>query len=251
MELTAEVCSDRHMDSVSERVRALRTKLKLTQMDVAARSGGLLDQGRVAKIESGRNKMSTRASQLAMAKGLGLSPSDFDAYLDGSLPIVDAVARAKGATPPPGPRVERESAPGDTDGSPFGDSLSFAFDAKAGHRPEDMDSVRRAIKRPRAWAKENVDLVKVLRACLDAARDLRLEGKVVDSDELMLRLAAGRGAVAESAHAGRVASGRAAIDALTTAGDASLGDELGPVDPKKVAQRKATAAKGARRGREE
>ncbi|MFO0605011.1 MAG: helix-turn-helix transcriptional regulator [Polyangiales bacterium] len=78
----------------SERVRALRHALKLSQSALATRTGGL-DQSEVNKIEVGRNQASTHRVLAALARGFGLPLDDLVAYLDGALDLKTMVSRCQ------------------------------------------------------------------------------------------------------------------------------------------------------------
>jgi transcriptional regulator with XRE-family HTH domain len=66
----------------AERVRSLRTALKLKQSDVAIRSGSL-PQTTILKIEKGRNKATSYAVREALGRSFGLSTAEMSDFLDG------------------------------------------------------------------------------------------------------------------------------------------------------------------------
>ena len=82
-------------DSPGNKIRALRTRLGLTQEGVAERGGGI-DRTEVVAVETGRNKATTVRIRGALARGLGLSIEQLGAFLSGDLGIdeVETLARA-------------------------------------------------------------------------------------------------------------------------------------------------------------
>ena len=94
LELAYSNSMSRSARTRSERVRALRHALKLSQSALATRTGGL-DQSEVNKIEVGRNQASTHRVLAALARGFGLPLDDLVAYLDGALDLKTMVSRCQ------------------------------------------------------------------------------------------------------------------------------------------------------------
>lgn len=76
---------------VSQHVRALRLRLKLTQEEFALRCG--LDRTIVVHLERGRNKATSAATQLALARGVGMTVEQLTAYFAKPAPAVSDNAR--------------------------------------------------------------------------------------------------------------------------------------------------------------
>lgn len=75
-------------DDPKDRLRALRQALRLTQQDVADRSGGRLDRIEVNKIENGKVGLATFETRRGLADAFGLLlVDDLSDYLDGKLSI--------------------------------------------------------------------------------------------------------------------------------------------------------------------
>ncbi len=102
--------------STAARVKALRSALKLSQDELAARAGHGWERHYVSKIERGANKASSYDAREALAQGFGLSVPELIAYLDGRAPLAATtkLARAPGVTPEP----TRSYDPGERPGIP-------------------------------------------------------------------------------------------------------------------------------------
>lgn len=75
---------------MAHQVRALRTRLGLTQEQLAERAG--IRRQEANKIEVGKNQCSSARIQRGLAKGFGLPLDHLLAYLDARLPLDAAVA---------------------------------------------------------------------------------------------------------------------------------------------------------------
>ena len=81
---------------IGDRVRALRKLIGKTQLDAALRGG--FARSDLAKIETGRNKISSMRAREGLAKGFGLSLADLNDYLAGRMGVDEAASRG-GWTP--------------------------------------------------------------------------------------------------------------------------------------------------------
>lgn len=86
-------------DNPHERVRSLRTKLDLTQDQVAERSGGQITRLIVLAVEKRRNKLTSRSTFKAMAAGLGLTEAELDDLLANRVGVEDLAARVLAREP--------------------------------------------------------------------------------------------------------------------------------------------------------
>lgn len=171
-------CSNSHMASYSERVKSLRKRLGLSQDDVAARVGGDFRRDYVTKVETGANKLRSAEIRNALAKGLGLSRDAFDRYLEGDFSLDQAVALAKSAPTDSSTRVEPEPVPVEAgeDATALERAL-FAVMDPAKYEPADFDAARMTIRETFRYLREGADEAQVARGFLEAARQLRAEGK--------------------------------------------------------------------------
>ncbi len=76
------------------RFKALRKALGMTQQQVSMRAERRWDL--VRQIEAGYNRLTVRATLVAIAKGYGLSPESFDAFLAGTITVAAAAQLARG-----------------------------------------------------------------------------------------------------------------------------------------------------------
>ena len=90
------------MTNISERVRALRKALNLTQEQLGARVG--MSRVDVNHVENGRRHLTTHEVRLRFAQGLGTPVAILDSYLAGDLALDHVVALASRAADP-APRV--------------------------------------------------------------------------------------------------------------------------------------------------
>lgn len=75
---------------VGSRVAALRKAVGLSQENLARRGG--IDRVRLVHLEANRNKGSSHAMRLALARAFGLEATMLDAYLDGASSLRATVA---------------------------------------------------------------------------------------------------------------------------------------------------------------
>lgn len=80
-------------DTVAHRVVAIRKEFRLTQEQVAERSGGKLRRIEVVKIEGGLNKATSDKIRAGLAAAFGLSREDLAAYLEGQATLADVLHR--------------------------------------------------------------------------------------------------------------------------------------------------------------
>jgi transcriptional regulator with XRE-family HTH domain len=176
------------MDTYGERLRALRKRLNLSQDDVAARAGPDFRRDYVTKAETGANKLRSADIRIALAKGLGLSRDDLERYLEGELPLDEAVALAKAPRAEKGPRVVREpTAPEPDDQASALERALFPAMASGRFEPADFDAARQTIRETFRYLREGVDEGEVARGFLEAARQLREEGKATTAAAVSAR----------------------------------------------------------------
>jgi transcriptional regulator with XRE-family HTH domain len=197
--MLGSVCSDWHM-SPGEKVRTLRKALGLTQSQLAERSGGTVVQGEVAKVEGGRNKLSTLDLTVNLAGAFGLSLDQFRSYLSDEADLKATVARVKsGAVGPRTPakqlRLERDPVPAiaaPENASPLVHAVTQALD-KNRHLVTDatvvINTLHNDIDQHQAV---DVDLIEKARVWLDAAAALRKEGKPINAGTLLDRVTEGK-----------------------------------------------------------
>lgn len=184
---TGALCAKWHM-SVAERVKAIRERLDLTQVEVAERSGGAVTQDIVAKLESGKNKGNGAQTRQGLASAFGLTLDTISAYLDGKIGLDDALQKTKSienARLNPAPTVDIEDAQ-----SPLEAALGQAFDAKK-HTLKDLDAVRSSLRKTHQWQFPEADLVEAAGLWLNAAARLRRAGKPVDAESIVYALTLG------------------------------------------------------------
>lgn len=185
------------------KIKALRKALGLGQKDVAARSGEptwnhvYVLRAEKRPGEQGWNQLSTAASRAGMARGLGLSVPDFDAYLAGKLSLADAVARSvaradESPTPAPtqGPAEDDLPDP-DPKAVEMEDELARSIDW-ARYSTVDLDNARRAIRRYLTLLRESMDPLDTMRGWLGAAYLQRTEGKSVAPEFIVARASVGK-----------------------------------------------------------
>lgn len=81
---------------VGDRVRILRERRGWTQAELADNTGSIsCRRSYVAKVEIGLNQLSSYELRHALAHGFGLSPEEFDAYLDGRISVDEAARRGE------------------------------------------------------------------------------------------------------------------------------------------------------------
>ena len=93
---------------LEERVRALRVALKLTQEQLADRSG--LERVEISNLESGRNQATSTRILKGLARGFELSLQDMSDVIDGELTVDEAVRRRGAPVAPKPPGNMREQA---------------------------------------------------------------------------------------------------------------------------------------------
>jgi transcriptional regulator with XRE-family HTH domain len=76
---------------VSERVRALRKRVDLTQAQVAERAG--LDRVEVSQIEGGKNSCGSWRVRAGLARAFGVRVDTVADYLDGAIGLQDVLDR--------------------------------------------------------------------------------------------------------------------------------------------------------------
>lgn len=173
---------------------ALRERLGLTQEQIAEAAG--MAQGHYAKIESGKNKASTAGVRQGLARAVGVSLEAISAYLDGDLSL-DALLAARGSSPVVPPA--RPTPVMDVDPEMMGqlDAELFRAMDPMHFSSQDFDATRAAFREVAFLVREGTDLAAMARGWLTAARQLRHEGKPVNTTTIAARVATGR--VLESA----------------------------------------------------
>lgn len=180
----------------------MREALRLTQAELSKRAGFSRAAGAyISKIERGDNQLSDRETHAKLARGFGLTPQEFDAYLREEVTLEDTLARVRDdaelAPEEPAPVVELED--GD---DPFAVALLWALDRDR-HTMRDLDAVRGSLRGIARMADPQADLIEAARAWLDAAARLRRAGKPVTLESLLLEVTLGgkTAAVSPSARA--------------------------------------------------
>lgn len=187
--------SNRHTVKTSERVKALRTALDLTQEQVAARSQGQVNQGTLAKIEGGKNNLTGAKAREGLAHAFDLGLDDFADYLAGSLDIRGILARQRTAAVPVAPRelrVEREDHRVPDDGETPEEAALLRVMDPAQFTMRDLDAARAATRAPSRKRIPDADLDAVALDALRAARALRLAGEPTDPLSVMRYALEGR-----------------------------------------------------------
>lgn len=188
------------MSETAARVRSLREALNLTQDELGRRAGhGANGRVYLSKIETGKNQLNTVASREQLARGFGLSRSDLDAYLAGTLSLAQTLGRVhkhpmdeeepverpyRETPPPPAPEGydERDDA--------FEACLLWALD-KDRHNVRDLDAVRGVWRNSAQMREPGDDLIALARIWLDAAAALRKQGKPVTLETLLVAVSVG------------------------------------------------------------
>lgn len=178
------------MGTVAAAVKELRESLGMTQEELSVRAG--FPGGSrvyVAKIETGRNELSTIAARERVAKGFGLSREQLDAYLEGrtTLEATAAIARAEAPPPPPKVQVPLYERDGYEPESPFDGALIAELD-KARHSLRDLDAVRAATAGVVKLSALHPHLALCARSWLDAAAALRKRGERVSLETLLVEV---------------------------------------------------------------
>jgi transcriptional regulator with XRE-family HTH domain len=75
---------------VNERIRALRKALRMTQQDVANRTG--IRRTNVVRLESGALKATLSSTRRLLGNAFGMSLDVIDDYLEGVITLEDALA---------------------------------------------------------------------------------------------------------------------------------------------------------------
>jgi transcriptional regulator with XRE-family HTH domain len=175
--------------NVQKRAVALRERLGLTQEQIAEAAG--MAQGHYAKIESGKNKASTAGVRQGLARAVGVGLEAIGAYLDGDLSL-DALLAARGSgtiatTARTTPTVEVDpEVMGQLDAELFRAMNPRHFAS------QDFDATRAAFREVAFLVREGTDLAAMARGWLIAARQLRQEGKPVNTTTIAARVATGR-----------------------------------------------------------
>ena len=178
------------MGTVAAAVKELRESLGMTQEELSVRAG--FPGGSrvyVAKIETGRNELSTIAARERVAKGFGLSREQLDAYLEGraTLEATAAIARAEAPPPPPKVQVPLYERAGYEPESPFDGALIAELD-KSRHSLRDLDAVRAATTGVVKLSALHPHLALCARSWLDAAAALRKRGERVSLETLLVEV---------------------------------------------------------------
>ena len=175
--------------SVQKRAVALRERLGLTQ-DQLAEAAGMI-QGHYAKIESGKNKASTTAVRQGLARAVGVGLEAMNSYLDGDLTL-DALLANRSNPTPAAPRSTSTTV--DIDPEVVGQLDAELFRAMDPQQfmSQDFDATRNAFREVSFLVREGTDLAAMARGWLAAARQLRVEGKPVNTTTIAARVATGR-----------------------------------------------------------
>lgn len=91
-----------------QKLKLLRKGLRLTQQKLADRAG--LERVEIVNLESGRNQATAVRILKGLARGLGLSLQETADFLDGFLPVEDALAKIQGRQRDDDPGVRRAAA---------------------------------------------------------------------------------------------------------------------------------------------
>lgn len=110
------------------RIKELRKALDLPQVQVAKRSGGVIDRLIVLAVEKGINKATSNRTRKALADGLGLSVNELVEYSNGNMLLSEAEARA---------RKGLAKKPLDTDGLPAELVNALEFARTSGDYPDE------------------------------------------------------------------------------------------------------------------
>lgn len=201
------------------RVRRSRLALGLTQADLAQRSG--ISQEAISRIENGKIKGLMQSTQGALAAALGTTA----AYLRGDPDSPRGAGESHGAVRKRSGRVAAVHAGTDSGGNgtftdaretvldregddPLVRSLGRAFDHTR-HSVVDTHAVLETLWATDRRLVEGMDLDEAARAWLDAAAGLRREGIPVTTQNVLVRVTAGRGQHARSVTEAREAAATA------------------------------------------
>ncbi|MBI5514804.1 MAG: helix-turn-helix domain-containing protein [Deltaproteobacteria bacterium] len=183
------------------RVRARRLELRMTQAELARRSG--LSQEAISRLESGKIKGLMQSTQEGLAHALGVTVP----YLRGEAeePLPEGHGPAGGGAPPghgpagvSAPTLVRDEV------DPMNLALDRAFDPRR-HELLDALSVREALRDTDRRLQDRVDLLAAARQWLDAAAELRRQHIPVTSENLLLHLGTTPRAAQERANAANAA----------------------------------------------
>ncbi len=185
------------------RVRQQRLAQGMTQADLAARSG--LSQEAISRIENGKIKGLLQSTQGALATALGTTAE----YLRGDTESSELPALALGA-------LSRETVVERDEDDPLVVALGRAFDYTR-HLVVDTHAVLETLRATDRRLVEGLDLDVAARAWLDAAAALRREGIPVTTQNVLVRVTAGRSPRAQSAVDAREAAATAEAGARARA----------------------------------
>lgn len=185
-------CSNRHDVSTKQRVRALRDALDLTQEQLAERSGGLINQGTLAKVETGQNQLTGGKARSGLARAFGLSLDAFEAYLSGETDMATVLRRRGDATARPELHVEREPEHIPADDEVPLETAALRVMDRDRHTLRDLDAVRATIHAAPRKETLGADLGETALRLLEAARGLRLAGEAATPTAILWRAAVGR-----------------------------------------------------------
>lgn len=187
-------CSNRHTVNVADRVKRLRAALDLTQQQVADRSRDQINQGTLAKVEGGVNKLTGAKAREGLALAFGVSVDDLGAYLAGDLDIPAILARRHGSAPtaPRELRVEREAQHVSADDeTPEERALLRVMDPSK-YTMRDLDTARACLRGHHRKAVPDGELDGMARDILRAAHAQRTEGEPTDTESVLRRALFGR-----------------------------------------------------------
>jgi len=190
--VTPSLGTNASVNEPGERLRALRKALGLTQKEVAERSGQVgWDHTYVVRSESGGNKLSSASRREGLARGLGVSAADFEAYvLRGACSLEEVVARASrppvvaASSPPQVAGVSTETVEDASRPATLTEAIGLALDQQRGHTYADGRAVEAALG-ANFQLSNRTDPVGFARKWLDAARNLRLRKVLVNHDALV------------------------------------------------------------------
>lgn len=169
----------------------MREALKLTQGELSKRAGFSRAAGAyISKIERGDSALSDRETHAKLARGFGLTPQEFDAYLREEVSLEDTLARVRDDAEIEPAEPESAAVSLEDGDDPFAVALLWALDRDR-HTMRDLDAVRGSLRGIARMADPQADLIEAARAWLDAAARLRRAGKAVTLESLLLEVTLG------------------------------------------------------------
>jgi transcriptional regulator with XRE-family HTH domain len=172
---------------VGNKIKALRSWLDLTQEQVAARSGGLLKQESVTRIERGRGQLRSYDARAGLAKAFNLRTDELERFLRGTSTLEATVEIAK-ERERGRDAVETRSGEWLENEAPawLEPLLLRAVDPRR-HTMRDIDAVRRAMSNTFLVGPSH-DMLEEAREWLDAAARIHAMKRIVTTEALLVNV---------------------------------------------------------------